>query len=101
LSSRLGDSFHTGTAVTGYTEDVDGVTVTLADGATARGDVLVGADGIRSAVRAIRLPDVPIIPTGIRGIGVYGRTPLTPDLREVLPDIVMAGVLISVDRTGS
>jgi 2-polyprenyl-6-methoxyphenol hydroxylase-like FAD-dependent oxidoreductase len=101
LSARLGDSFRAGTAVTGYTEDAGGVTVTLSDGGTARGDLLVGADGIRSVVRATRLPDVPIIPTGIRGIGVYGRTPLTPDLREILPDILMAGVLIAVDRTGS
>jgi 2-polyprenyl-6-methoxyphenol hydroxylase-like FAD-dependent oxidoreductase len=101
LSARLGDAFHVGTAVTGYTEDADGVTATLSDGSTVRGDVLVGADGIRSAVRAVRLPEVPIIPTGIRGIGVYGRTPLTPDLREIMPDILMEGVLIAVDRTGS
>ena len=47
--------------------------------------MLVGADGIRSAVRAQRLPEVPVIPTGIQGIGVYGRTPLTPELREHAP----------------
>ena len=65
-----------------YVEDADGVTVTLSDGSTARGDVLVGADGIRSAVRSQRFPEVPVIPTGIKGIGVYGRTPLTPELRR-------------------
>ena len=52
LTARLGDVLRTGTAVTGYDEDADGVTVHLSDGSTARGDVLVGADGIRSAVRA-------------------------------------------------
>lgn len=36
----------------GYTEDADGVTLKFADGQTARGDVLVGADGIKSAIRA-------------------------------------------------
>jgi 2-polyprenyl-6-methoxyphenol hydroxylase-like FAD-dependent oxidoreductase len=101
LSARLGDALQIGSQVTGYAEDADGVTVTLADGRTARGDVLVGADGIRSAVRAQRLPDVPIIPTGVQGIGVYGRVPLTPELREVVPASLMDGVVIAVDRAGS
>jgi 2-polyprenyl-6-methoxyphenol hydroxylase-like FAD-dependent oxidoreductase len=101
LCARLGDSLHTGVSVTGYTEDADGVTATLSNGRTVRGDVLVGADGIRSAVRAQRLPEVPVVPTGIRGIGVYGRTPLTPELREMLPEGLLEGVIIAVDRAGS
>jgi 2-polyprenyl-6-methoxyphenol hydroxylase-like FAD-dependent oxidoreductase len=101
LSARLDDAIQLGTAVTGYTEDADGVTATLADGRTAHGDVLVGADGIRSAVRATRLPGVLVIPTGIRGIGVYGRTPLTPELRAAMPDILREGVIIAVDRAGN
>lgn len=100
LGARLGDALRVGAAVTGYAEDADGVTVTLADGRTARGDVLVGADGIRSAVRAQRLPAVPIIPTGVQGIGVYGRVPLTPELREIVPASLMDGVVIAVDRAG-
>src|SRR5262249_24197415 len=52
LTARLGDSLHVGNPVVSYVEDADGVTVTLGDGTTARGDLLVGADGIRSAVRA-------------------------------------------------
>lgn len=36
----------------GYAEDAEGVTLRFADGSSARGDVLVGADGIRSAIRA-------------------------------------------------
>jgi salicylate hydroxylase len=35
-----------------FDQDADGVTVTLADGTTVTGDVLVGADGIHSTVRA-------------------------------------------------
>jgi 2-polyprenyl-6-methoxyphenol hydroxylase-like FAD-dependent oxidoreductase len=101
LTARLGDMLRTGTAVTGYDEDADGVTVHLSDGSAARGDVLVGADGIRSAVRAKRLPEVPMIPTGVEGIGVYGRTPLTPELRAIMPADLMSGVVIAVDRKGS
>jgi len=78
LRARLGESFHPGQAVAGYEETPSGVSVTLADGATARGDVLVGADGIRSAVRRQRLPGTTVIDAGVRGLGVFGRTPLTP-----------------------
>ncbi|MFK4542518.1 2-polyprenyl-6-methoxyphenol hydroxylase-like FAD-dependent oxidoreductase [Streptomyces tendae] len=38
-------------AATRYETDDEGVTVHFADGTTARGDILVGADGFRSAVR--------------------------------------------------
>jgi 2-polyprenyl-6-methoxyphenol hydroxylase-like FAD-dependent oxidoreductase len=101
LCGRLGDRLHVGVAVTGYELDDDGVTALLSDGTTARGDVLVGADGIRSAVRTQLLPEVPVIPTGIKGIGVYGRTPITPELDEIMPDILDQGVLMAVDRKGT
>ena len=101
LSARLGDRLHAGNAVVGFGQDDDGVTATLADGSTARGDLLIGADGIRSAVRTQLLPEVPVIPTGIRGIGVYGRTPLTPELDALMPDILNQGVLMAVDDRGS
>lgn len=101
LSARLGDAMHTGAPVTGYRADDGGVTVELADGRTARGDALVGADGIRSAVRRQLLPDVPVIPTGVEGIGVYGRTPLTPELDAIMPDVLNQGVLMAVDDLGS
>ncbi|MFE2752583.1 FAD-dependent monooxygenase [Actinosynnema sp. NPDC059335] len=38
--------------VVGYEQDGDGVVAVLADGGRVRGDALVGADGLRSAVRA-------------------------------------------------
>jgi 2-polyprenyl-6-methoxyphenol hydroxylase-like FAD-dependent oxidoreductase len=101
LSARLGDRLHTGSPVASFEQDADGVTVTLADGRTARGDVLVGADGIRSAVRTQYLPQVPVIPTGIKGIGVYGRTPITPELDALMPAILDQGVLMAIDEKGS
>jgi 2-polyprenyl-6-methoxyphenol hydroxylase-like FAD-dependent oxidoreductase len=101
LRARLGDSLQPGRAVAGYRETPDGVSVTLADGTTAEGDVLVGADGIRSAVRAQRLPGTAVIDAGVRGLGVYGRTPLTPGLLEQLPPQLLDGVIIAADRKGS
>ena len=44
---------------------------------------------------------MPLIPTGVEGIGVYGRTPLTPELRAIMPADLMSGVVIAVDRKGS
>jgi salicylate hydroxylase len=41
-----------GRAVTAFSEDAGGVTLSFADGATARGDALIGADGIKSVVRS-------------------------------------------------
>jgi 2-polyprenyl-6-methoxyphenol hydroxylase-like FAD-dependent oxidoreductase len=101
LRARLGSEFHPGQPVTGYQETSDGVEVTLADGTTARGDVLVGADGIRSAVRARKLPGTPVIDAGVRGLGVFGRTPLTPELAAQLPPHLFEGVIIAADQKGS
>jgi 2-polyprenyl-6-methoxyphenol hydroxylase-like FAD-dependent oxidoreductase len=101
LRARLGDSFHPGRAVAGYQQTPDGVSVTLADGSTAQGDVLVGADGIRSAVRRQRLPGTTVIDAGVRGLGVFGRTPLPPGLLGQLPPHLLDGVIIAADRQGS
>lgn len=42
-----------GTVITAVDDSRDGVTVTLSDGATRTGDLLVGCDGIHSSVRAL------------------------------------------------
>ncbi|XXF77880.1 FAD-dependent monooxygenase [Myxococcaceae bacterium GXIMD 01537] len=61
LLAHVGDGcVHTGRAVTGYQDDGQRVTVTLSDGGTASGDVLVGADGLRSVVRKELLGDEPL-----------------------------------------
>jgi salicylate hydroxylase len=51
LGALGGEGFRLGARVDDLVQDADGVTITLADGSTARGDVLIGADGIHSIVR--------------------------------------------------
>jgi 2-polyprenyl-6-methoxyphenol hydroxylase-like FAD-dependent oxidoreductase len=51
-------NYRLGRRLTRAAQDKDGVTAFFADGTSERGELLVGADGIRSAVRAQFLPDV-------------------------------------------
>lgn len=46
------DHHHLNRQVTGYRQDDNGVTVHFADGEDQRADILIGADGFRSSVRA-------------------------------------------------
>jgi 2-polyprenyl-6-methoxyphenol hydroxylase-like FAD-dependent oxidoreductase len=58
LLTALGnDALQLGRACTGYEQDKEGVRARFSDGSTQTGDVLIGADGIHSAVRAQLLND--------------------------------------------
>ena len=53
LIDALGDGMLTpGADCVGFSENDGGVTVSFADGTTERGDVLIGADGLHSTIRA-------------------------------------------------
>ena len=62
-----------------YEETSSGITAYFADGSTAEGGLLIGADGRFSRVRQQFLPELDIQDTGMRCL--YGKTPLTLDLR--------------------
>ena len=51
--SKRGIPITHGARLADATEDADGVTIAFTDGATARGDVLVGADGLNSKLRTL------------------------------------------------
>jgi 2-polyprenyl-6-methoxyphenol hydroxylase-like FAD-dependent oxidoreductase len=68
----------------------DTVTAFFADGTQATADVLVAADGTRSAVRRQYLPQTAVTNTGITAIAT--KTPLTEQTRALLPDEVLNGL---------
>jgi salicylate hydroxylase len=67
-----------------YEHGADGqLRACFADGSSASGDVLVGADGSSSAVRKQLLPAARVVDTGVAGIA--GKLYLTEAARERLP----------------
>lgn len=73
----------TGTVVTSFAQDGDGVEVTLDDGTTERGDLLVGADGLYSTVRAGLFGEAAPRYAGYsvwRGVAPFSAPSLTPGL---------------------
>jgi 2-polyprenyl-6-methoxyphenol hydroxylase-like FAD-dependent oxidoreductase len=97
LLAGLDDAVQLGRPAVGYAERGDRVVLHLADGGTAEGDVLVGADGIRSAIRAQRLPDAKVIEASVDGIGVFGRSLLVDEV----PSQLQQGVIIVTDLRGN
>jgi 2-polyprenyl-6-methoxyphenol hydroxylase-like FAD-dependent oxidoreductase len=74
LLSGVEDRVVFGKELQHFVEDDGGVTAFFTDGSPARRDVLVGADGVGSAVRRQHLPHARIVDTGVWQI--YGSVPL-------------------------
>jgi 2-polyprenyl-6-methoxyphenol hydroxylase-like FAD-dependent oxidoreductase len=86
LDALPGAAYRLGKRLTRVAQDSDGVTASFADGTRERGDLLVGADGIRSAVRAQFLPDVaPVYAGYVAWRAVLDETDVPPALwREMV-----------------
>lgn len=73
----------------GYEPLDDAVRLHFTSGAAVDVDVVVGADGVNSAVRRQLLPHAEVTDSGTRVI--YGKAPLTSDIRAALPAPVWQG----------
>ncbi|GAO48731.1 FAD/NAD(P)-binding domain-containing protein [Saitoella complicata NRRL Y-17804] len=70
----------------------------FADGTTSvEGSFIVGADGVRSAVRKQYLPEHVPLDTKMRCI--YGKTPITPELDAELPEKARQGIVLITDQS--
>lgn len=91
LYTGMTDVVRFGSVFTHYEQHRDDtITAHFADGSTATGDVLVGADGTNSLVRAQRLPHARVEDSGVLAIG--GKVALTAETRALLPEGVFPGI---------
>jgi FAD-dependent urate hydroxylase len=81
LAVRRGVRIEHGRRLVSAAASPGGVTARFADGTSASGDVLIGADGLRSTVRALIDPAAPAPRyTGMGNVGGFTRTPgVEPD----------------------
>ncbi|HEY3688178.1 MAG TPA: NAD(P)/FAD-dependent oxidoreductase [Streptosporangiaceae bacterium] len=87
-AERRGVAVHYGARLTAVEEDADGVTARFADGRTARGALLIGADGLNSATRTLIDPGT-AAPRYAGQRVFYGYTTAVTPPPEPLPRITM------------
>jgi len=91
LMTGLEDVITFGKEFTHFEQRTDGtVTAHFADGSSATGDILVGADGAGSRVRKQYLPQARQEDTGI--IAIAGKLPITAESASLLPPRVFQGI---------
>jgi len=79
------DAYHFDKSLVSFQDDGSGVSALFADGSSAHGDLLIGADGIRSTVRAQIMPDAqPLYAGYVAWRGLIAESSLPAELhREI------------------
>jgi 2-polyprenyl-6-methoxyphenol hydroxylase-like FAD-dependent oxidoreductase len=99
LLTGMADVVRFGRSVAGFDVLPSGrVRVDLAEGGSDEGDLLVGADGVGSAVRRRLLPHATVRDLGVRCL--YGRMPLTEATDPLVPAEFDRGFSWVADDTG-
>jgi 2-polyprenyl-6-methoxyphenol hydroxylase-like FAD-dependent oxidoreductase len=89
LAAGLGPRILFGHELTRFEVGADGVRLHFSGGWDADADLLVGADGVNSAVRQQHLPAAQVIDTGSRC--VYGKTLLSEAALDLVPPSLLDG----------
>lgn len=90
------ESVKFGKTFTKYDVTDSGVTAFFSDGSSEQGTLLVGAEGVTSAVRKQLLPHHRYVDTGSRVL--YGKTLITPELEERFePEVMQGGITVIQD----
>jgi len=88
LDALPAQSYRLGKRLTHVEQDADGAMAFFADGSSERGDLLIGTDGVRSAVRAQFLPDVqPSYAGYVAWRASIDETDVPPELWRELVDL--------------
>ena len=80
LTRGIENKIQFGKELKGYEINGNGVTTTFQDGSQASGSLLVGADGGWSIVRQLFIPHFRVVDP--KGVCIFGKTPLTPELER-------------------
>jgi 2-polyprenyl-6-methoxyphenol hydroxylase-like FAD-dependent oxidoreductase len=98
LLSELKDRVHFGKAASHIEMRAAGAILHFADGDAAQAEIVVGADGARSALHSQLLPDCPPMDTGYRGI--YGKTALFQDGHSLVPRSLERSGVMAIGPSG-
>jgi 2-polyprenyl-6-methoxyphenol hydroxylase-like FAD-dependent oxidoreductase len=95
LTTGIEPHIQFGKELKNFEETPDGVIAHFTDGTSAEGSLLIGADGIRSAVRRQHSPNLEILDGDSRFI--YGKTPYTPELETAFPEFARKHITLIKD----
>ncbi len=99
LLEGLDDVVHFGKKFVAFEDAPNGaVTARFEDGSTATGDVLIGADGASSHLRAQLLPHAQRVETGI--VAISGKFGLNDDTRAITPQPILRGPTLILGPRG-